>query len=184
MQRILETAIQGLKASSPRISLHYSHRYFEMSHVDIVLLCQTLAMTVWLGLYYLNNVRLYLQTSSDLRFRRVLCHTILTTAFVQFYLLAATLGHPSTNQLLIILSIVFIDTFFPLSLGDTLEQRLRAVWMLRGVLQSLFVLAILVLVPPRDYPNLVWSLAWLLLMLVQLLVLAPLDNRRQRQRSP
>jgi hypothetical protein len=107
----------------------------------------------------------------------------LTVALGQFYFLAATVGHPSVNQVILIFTIVLIDAIFPLIIGPALDRLARILWVIRGLVQSCFVAVILLRVPPSNYSNLKWSVALLTLMLVQLLILAPLGSYLQRRRT-
>jgi len=180
LQRVAETAITSFKASSPRIAVYRGDLVVEVSQQQGVLLCQLLAFIVWLGLYYINNVRHYFTIPASAPRRRLLAHLTLTACLVQFYFLGATIGQPGVAQLLLILSICAIDACYPLVLGPVLDRRSNREWLVRGVLQIAGIASILLFVSPDSYSDLVWSVVWLALMLLQLLVFAPLDRRRAR----
>lgn len=182
VQRLFDTCIDHFNANPPDVDLQHWPVTIDFGESGNLLLIQTCAILIWIGLYHLNNVRLYFGISDVAHFRRHLTHITLTVALGLFYFLASTSGRPSSNQLLIILGIVAVDAIFPLIIGDVLELRFRKVWFVRGVLQSAFVLGVLILVPESQYTDRVWSVALLVLMLVQLLVLAPLDSLMQRRR--
>jgi hypothetical protein len=187
VQRIFETTISSLNMSTPRISISSSGVTVDATSHQVVLLCQTLALLIWLGLYFINNVRLYLLVPESALARRTLVHVVLTVALSEFYFLAATTGRPSTNQILLILSIIVIDALYPLILGQVLSLRSRVFWVARGMLQTAGILCILVFVRHSDYGRVGWSAAWLGLMLTQLLVIVPAElhwRRRSRLASP
>lgn len=183
VQRIFETTISSLDGSSPRISISSSGLDVDATSHHVVLLCQTLALLIWLGLYFINNVRLYLLVPDSALGRRTLVHIVLTVALSEFYFLAATTGRPSTNQLLLILSIVAIDALYPLILGRVLSLRYRVFWVVRGVLQTAGILSILVFVSHSDYGRVEWSAAWVGLMLTQLLIIVPAELHRRWRRT-
>jgi hypothetical protein len=180
MQRIFESTITEFNASPVPVSIHETFR-LELGRKHVVLLCQLAAFIIWLGLYYINNVRIYLLVPDVKTLRRTLTHIILTIALAQFYFLGATVGEPGTVQVFLILTILLIDTLFPIVIGSVLSARIRQVWVGRGLAQSALIALILWRVPPADYGAIKWSAGMLGLMLVQLLILGPIESARQKK---
>jgi|GEM_PF-3761985 len=176
IQRVFETTITELRSTHPRISMNIGAAEFDLGPDGWLIACQTLAIVIWIGLFYINNVRYYFFLQERYHYRRTLAHIALTVALGEFYFLAATVGRPGTNQVFLILSIVLIDTFFPFIIAPVLLRRVRIFWFGRGVLQSSFVLLVLLVVPVGEYSHLGWSVALLSVMLAQLLILAPVGG--------
>ncbi|MFJ8053724.1 hypothetical protein [Streptomyces luteogriseus] len=183
VQRAFETSIQTLDQSPLDVQFEAGSLSVHVTSQQIVLICQLLAMLIWMGLYYINNVRIYLLIPEGKPFRRKVTHIVLTIALAQFYFLGATIGSPSVNQLLLILGILVIDAVFPLAIGAVRSRRTRLIWVLRGSVQAAFVLWILLFVPAAHYVQVRWSVIMLLLMLVQLFVIAPLESHYMRRRN-
>ncbi|MFD5913476.1 hypothetical protein ACFWHL_32650 [Streptomyces massasporeus] len=183
VQRAFETSIQTLDRSPLDVTFHAGNPDISVTPQQIVLICQLLAMLIWMGLYYINNVRIYLLIPEAKPFRRKVTHVVLTVALAQFYFLGATIGSPSVNQLLLILGILVTDAVFPLVIGAVRSRRTRVIWVVRGSAQTAFVLWILLFVPASHYGQVRWSVIMLLLVLVQLIVIAPLESHYMRKRS-
>ncbi|GFH37214.1 hypothetical protein SCWH03_34500 [Streptomyces pacificus] len=149
---------------------------------QVILVCQLLAVLTWMGLYYVNNVRLYFLIPVGRSVRRALVHVTLTAALAQFYFLAATIGTPTVNQLLLISGILFADTMFPIAIGSVISLRQRVIWVVRGIVQTAFIFWILLFVAPAHYVRVEWSAGMLVLMLIQLFIFAPLESRARRNR--
>ncbi|MFC9678424.1 hypothetical protein [Streptomyces sp. NPDC056948] len=181
VQRAFETSVQKFTAEPPRIRFDSGDLEAHIESDQVVLVCQLLAVLTWMGLFYINNVRLYFLIPVGRSIRRALAHMTLTAALAQFYFLAATIGSPSVNQLLLISGILFTDAIFPIAIGPVLSSRLRTIWVIRGAVQTSFIFWILFFVPPVHYVRVEWSAIMLLLMLVQLFVLAPLESRARRR---
>ncbi|MCF1648451.1 hypothetical protein [Streptomyces indiaensis] len=183
VQRAFETSIQTLDRSPLDVTFHAGSPDINVTSQQIVLICQLLAMLIWMGLYYINNVRIYLLIPEAKPFRRKVTHVVLTVALAQFYFLGATIGSPSVNQLLLILGILVTDAVFPLVIGAVRSRRTRFIWVVRGSAQTAFVLWILLFVPASHYGQVRWSVIMLLLVLVQLMVIAPLESHYMRKRN-
>ncbi len=178
VQRVFESVISNLNHTTPRLLVSVTKIDFLFEKGDYILVCQLLSFIIWLSLYYVHNVRLYFLVPAHQSFRRALTHIMLTVALGQFYFLGATTGDPSTNQLLIILSILVIDALFPLILGSILSLRARITWVIRGILQAGTVMLILLFVDPQSYTHIEWSAGMLTLMLIQLVIIAPIESSR------
>ncbi|MFF7735808.1 hypothetical protein [Streptomyces sp. NPDC007984] len=183
VQRAFETSIQTLDRSPLDVRFDAGRLTVNVTPQQIVLICQLLAMLIWMGLYYINNVRIYLLIPERKPFRRKVTHVVLTIGLALFYFLGATIGSPSVNQLLLILGILVVDAVFPLAIGSVRSRRTRLIWVLRGGAQTAFVCCILLFVPAAQYVQVKWSVIMLFLMLVQLLVIAPLESHCMRRRS-
>ncbi|MGW7510541.1 hypothetical protein ACWGJ0_22915 [Streptomyces massasporeus] len=183
VQRAFETSIQTLDESPLDVQFDAGSLSMHVTSQQVVLICQLLAMLIWMGLYYINNVRIYLLIPEGKPFRRKVTHVVLTIALAQFYFLGATIGNPTVNQLLLILGILVIDAVFPLVIGAVRSRRTRFIWVLRGSAQTAFVLWILLFVPAAHYVQVKWSVIMLLLVLVQLFVIAPLESYYMRRRN-
>ncbi|MEX1652235.1 hypothetical protein ABZ960_03510 [Streptomyces pseudovenezuelae] len=183
VQRAFETSIQVLDRSPLDIHFDSGGARINLAPQQIVLVCQLIAALIWMGLYYINNVRIYFLIPDQEPFRRKLTHIVLTIALAQFYFLAATIGNPTVNQLLLIIGILLADAIFPLVIGGVRSRRTRFVWVLRGTAQSTFVICILIFVPASHYTRVRWSVVMLLFMLVQFFVIAPLESHYMRKKN-
>jgi hypothetical protein len=181
VQKIFDTAIEHFNQFPPRFVLTTFPVEADLGSGGELVLLQGAAILIWIGLYHLNNVRIYFTIPEAANIRRGATHVTLTIALGLFYFLASTVGRPSSSQLVIILGIVVVDAIFPLVIGDVLSLRMRTIWIIRGVLQSAFVIVVLVSASDQNLRATGWSAALFCLMLLQLFVLGPLGGHLQRR---
>ncbi|WP_298887549.1 hypothetical protein [uncultured Serinicoccus sp.] len=146
------------------------------SEAQLVTMLQALGFFIWISLFFISNVHLYLSTPSARPSLRVLSYVVLAAAFIAFYFFAATIGSPSRAQLGPILAILALDTIYPLSLGGLSMQR-RLLWVGRGIAQSAAIAVLFSLASNDDLERWWWAVLFAGVMIIQLVIIAPLETR-------